>query len=786
MEQVHLSVRQLVEFLMQTGSIDSRFSGFDRANEGARIHRKLQKQAGPGYEAEVYLKQEYQVEQVPYLVDGRADGIFTGEEGTVTIDEIKTVTIPLDQIQEDMKPVHWAQGQVYAAIYARQNELEQTAVQLTYYQVDEEVTVRFCRRYTRQELEDFVTDLLRQYAPWAKRAARWTQQRNEALRRLAFPFAEYRAGQYAMAGAVYRTFRDGGRLLCQAPTGIGKTISTLFPALKAVGEGCGERAFYLTARTTTRQAAESALALLRRDWPDLPVKNITLTAKDTICMLEKRECIPESCPYANGYYDRIRDVLWQALDQNVFTRQDLEQLAQQYKVCPFELGLDLSLWCDVIVGDYNYLFDPVVSLRRFFESGGDYLFLVDEAHNLPDRAREMHSASLTKSQVHEAKKALGKGRSKLKTALNKLNNAFIEMRHQCDEQPGRTFFEKPARTELNRLISRMNAPLEEWLEEHREGELHDQMLTLYFDLRAYLRVAETYDDHYVTQISAYGTEVRVSQLCLDPSEFLDQNFASGRGAVLFSATLSPMDYYRDILGCGEAKCAALPSPFDAANLGLYCAADVSTRYKDRDSSIEPVARYLYQLCQSRVGNYMAFFPSYSYLKQVQERFEELYPQVRTLVQQPGMEESEKQSFLEQFVPSPSETLLAFGVLGGVFGEGIDLAGDRLIGTAIVGVGLPQVNPRQEILRDYFEETRGSGFAYAYQYPGFNKVLQAAGRVIRTASDRGIVLLIDGRFAQSQYRRLFPAHWAHCRYCYGPDELANQLSAFWNRPETKAP
>lgn len=779
MELIRLSVRQLVEFLTQTGSIDSRFSGFDRAAEGARIHRKLQKQAGPGYEAEVYLKESYLVEGIAYLIDGRADGIFTNEEDIVTVDEIKTVTIPTDQIHEDMKPVHWAQGKVYAAIYAAQNHLATISVQLTYYQVDDDAIIRFCRTYTQDELEDYVHQLLVEYSPWAKRAAAWGAKRNYALQQLTFPFPAYRSGQRALAGAVYRTFRDSQRLVCQAPTGIGKTISTLFPALKAMGEGCGERTFYLTARTTTRQAAETALDLLRSTQSDLPLKSITLTAKDTICMLEKRECTPEACPYANGYYDRIRDALWHALDENIFTRHALEQLAERYTVCPFELSLDLSLWCDVIVGDYNYLFDPVVSLKRFFELGGDYLFLVDEAHNLPDRAREMHSASLNKSQILEAKKALGSGKSKLKNALNKLNNAFIEIRHQCEEKPDHTFFQKEAHTELNRAISRLIKPLEEWLEEHREGELHETMLSVYFEIKAYLRISECYDEHYVTQFSCFGSEVRANQLCLDPSAFLDESFSTGRGAVLFSATLSPMDYYRDILGCSEAKKAILPSPFSPDHLGLFCAADVSTRYKDRDSSIDPIAHYLYELCSGRLGNYMAFFPSYSYLQRVYDRFSELYPHVATLIQKTGMTEEERQEFLEQFAPNPTETLLGFGVMGGIFGEGIDLTGDRLIGTAIVGVGLPQVNPRQEMLREYFDEKRGSGFSYAYQYPGFNKVLQAAGRVIRTAEDRGIVLLIDERFSQNQYRQLFPPHWNHCRYLYHSSQLRKELAQFWN-------
>lgn len=779
MAQVHLSVRQLVEFLLQTGSIDSRFSGFDRAAEGARIHRRLQRAEGKGYDAEVYLKQEYTVEGVEYLIDGRADGIFT-EDGLVTVDEIKTVTVPLEEITEDMQPVHWAQGQVYAAIYARQQDLEAIRVRLTYFQVDEEKIVRFSRRFTANELDSFVEDLLTRYAPWAKRARSWQEQRTGSLQALRFPFSEYRAGQRAMAAGVYRTLRDGQRLLCQAPTGIGKTMSTLFPALKAMGEGCDGRIFYLTARSTTRAAAEGALARLRENQPELRLKSITLTAKDKVCLLEKRECTPEACPYARGYYDRLRDALWQALDEDDFTRAKLEELARRFTLCPFEFGLDVSLWCDVIVGDYNYLFDPVVNLKRFFEAGGDHLFLVDEAHNLPDRARDMHSAGLCKSEVFRCVKLLGKGRGKLKTALNRLNRAFIDLRHQCEEEPGHTFFSAPALTEFDRCVSRVTGPMEEWLEEHREGEAHDTMLDLYFELRQYLRAAEWYDDHFVTQVSAGGSEVRVWQLCLDPSAFVDASLSKGRGAVLFSATLSPAGYFKDILGCTEAKTAALPSPFDSARLGLFCAADVSTRYKDRAQSLEAIARYLHAMAAGQKGNYIAFFPSYSYLAQVREVFCRLFPEVETLVQEAGMDDSAREDFLARFTPAAA--LLGFGVLGGVFGEGVDLVGRRLIGAAIVGVGLPQVGPRQEMLRRYFDQTRSDGFDYAYRFPGFNKVLQAAGRVIRTAEDKGVVLLIDDRFAAAGYRQLFPEQWRHCRYLYGPEELTEQLSAFWGCDE----
>lgn len=782
-----LPIRRLVEFLLRSGSIDSRFSGFDRANEGARLHLKLQRAAVKefsDYQAEVSLTQEYGCADILYTLEGRADGIFTDHNGMVTVDEIKTTLLPSEAITGEQSPEHWAQAKIYAAIYSRQHQLSQMQVRLDYYQVDEEQEYRFCRLYTAEELEAFVTELLQQYAPWAKRAAAWLRQRQQDLQTLAFPFPAYRTGQKAMMEAVYRTCQDGGQLLCQAPTGIGKTMSVLFPALKSLGEG--GPVFYLTARGTTRTAAEQALATLRQEMPALTLRGITLTAKDKICLQAERECTPEACPYAEGYYDRVKEAIWDGLDITELTADALRHLAQKHRVCPFELGLDLSLWCDVVIGDYNYLFDPVVHLARFFDVRGDYLFLVDEAHNLPARAREMHSASLCKSSFLDAKKRLGPAKSSLKNAVSKVNDLFVAWRHRCEEQSGpsrfgKTFFEKEHAEALDRALQRLCEPLEKWLDEHREpNETHDTLLQLYFDVRAWLRVADTFDDHFVLQVSAYGSEVRADMLCLDPSAFLAADFAKGRASVLFSATLTPAGYYKDLCGLSDARAVALRSPFSPDHLGLWCARQVSTRYKDRAASVAQVADLIACMARGKPGNYLVFFPSYSYLQTVWEDFTARYPDLPTTQQLTSMDEADRQAFLDQFAPSPCHTLIGFAVLGGVFGEGVDLTGDRLIGVAIVGPGLPQVGPRQEQLRDHFEETRGSGFEYAYRYPGMNKVLQAAGRVIRTPEDRGVVLLIDDRFTAPQTRRLMPPHWDHLRVVSSTEQFADELNRFWHQ------
>ena len=778
---VTLSVRRLVEFLLLSGSIDSRVTGFDRANEGARLHRKLQRAAvreHPDYTAEVFLRQEYAAAGVQYTLEGRADGIYTAADGIVTVDEIKTTTLAPEAITGEQSPEHWAQGQVYAAIYALQQGLSCGRGQLRYYPVDEEQLYCFDKQFSDGELAQFVQDLLTRYAPWARRAALWKEQSRASIQALTFPFPAYRPGQKAMMNEVFRVCQEGGQLLCQAPTGIGKTMSVLYPALKALGDG--GPVFYLTARGTTQAAAENALDTLRCHAPELSLRSITLTAKDKICLCENRECTPDACPYAEGYYDRIKDALWDALDVPSLTSPTLQEFARKYRVCPFELGLDLSLWCDVVIGDYNYAFDPVVCLHRFFEGKGDYLFLVDEAHNLPDRARNMHSASLVKSDFTAAKRALGKGRSSLKNALNRVNELLRELRDQCKEHPKATLFWPERNEPLDRALTKLCELLQVWLEEHRDpSETRDTLLQLFFDVRSWLRVAETFDEHCVLQAAAFGSDMRMTQLCLDAGGFLAQDFSKARAAILFSATLTPAPYYKDLCGVPDARAIMLRSPFPQKNLGLYCLPGISTRYRDREASIRPLAQALADMVHAQTGNYLAFFPSYAYLEKVREDFEQAFPEIPIISQHAEMDEAARQEFLSRFSNQPKQSLLGFAVMGGVFGEGVDFVGDRLIGAAIIGPGLPQVNPRQEQLREHFENTRGCGFEYAYRFPGMNKVLQAAGRVIRTPEDRGIVLLLDDRFLAGEYRSLMPPHWDGLHVVREPCSLQEVLQQFWN-------
>lgn len=766
--EVHLGVRELVEFFVRSGSIDRRFKGFDRMQEGTRIHRRLQKQAEEGYQPEVYLSHTCTYQGTTFTVDGRADGIITRLDG-ITIDEIKTTAMPFSYLHEDFCPTHWAQLQCYGYFVCLEQGLEHINLRLTYYQVETDEIVRYVREYTLEQLQRFYLGLLWRWNRWVKWQQKWMEKRDISLRRLKFPFPRYRDGQRAMAVAVYRTTQRRQRLLCQAPTGTGKTISTLFPALKAMGEGLVDRIFYLTARTTTRLAAQQAIELMRGQ--KLRVKSVTLTAREKICPRIQPDCRPETCPYAVGFYDRINDVLLSLLEQqDRFGREDIAQAAQKYRLCPYELGMELSYWCDVIVGDYNHLFDPMASLRRFFsdKQEEEYLLLIDEAHNLVDRSREMYSATLTRSRVMEVRRVVGRG-----AFLKALEQLSTEMT-QLAEQGQTVMTDLPLW--LCEEVEACVHHCEGWLNENKGHVAHRMVMEFYRNLMQFQRITQLYGSGHVTDVLVQGEEVCCRLLCLDASTLLDACMARGRTAVLFSATLSPMEYYQKVLGAGaKARRLTLRSPFDRKNLCLL-AVDINLRYAQRQGKIPQVCRMLYTMISARRGNYLAFFPSYQYLKQVYEAFCGQYPEVETLMQQPGMEEQERTDFLHQF--RAGGAVLGFAVLGGVYAEGVDLAGERLIGVAIVSVGLPQICRERDLLREHCEQNGLPGFEFAYQYPGMDRVMQAAGRVIRTAEDKGVVLLLDSRFSEPQYRILFPAHWKHCKRVSEERELEQALHRFW--------
>lgn len=780
--QVKIGIRNLVEFVMRSGDLDSRFFGGNRALEGTKAHQKVQKCAGEEYSAEVYLSNTFEYEGFIFTIDGRADGIIT-EGSEVIVDEIKSTTRPLEIIDENYNSLHWAQAKCYGYIYALQNDIDNVIIQLTYFQIDTEQIKRIRKTFTIEELKTFFYKLIDLYLLWAKLTSDWNVTRNESIKALQFPFSTYRKGQRELAIAVYRTISENKRLFAQAPTGIGKTISTLFPTIKAVGEGSMSKIFYLTAKTITRQVAEEAF--YKMSVGGLRFKVVTLTAKDKICFKEESNCNPDVCEYAKGHFNRVNEALMDILtNEDVLNREKIEEYAKKHKICPFEFSLDISIWADCIICDYNYAFDPRVYLKRFFEHNNEsYAFLVDEAHNLVDRAREMFSAEINKSTFLDLKKKMKEKQPKISKALGKINKFMLDVKKELKTEKYRVDEEQPS--DLYPLLRHFVTVSEDWLASNEKTEEHSELLELYFNVLAFIKISEMYDERYITYIEKNSKDVRLKLFCLDPSYLLGEAIKRGKSAVFFSATLTPLTYFRDILGgCEDDYIMQLPSPFDKEKLCLCIADSISTKYKDRESTYGEIVDYIKVLVSQRCGNYLVFFPSYKYMNDVYSKFIDKYPEINTIIQSNIMSENEREEFLDNFNKSTVDSLIAFAVLGGIFSEGIDLTGERLIGAIVVGVGLPQICLERDIIKSYFDTKNNSGFEYAYMYPGMTKVLQAAGRVIRTEADKGVVLLIDERFSYSYYQRLFPIEWSSNTRIRTMIELENKVTSFWQEKNTR--
>jgi Rad3-related DNA helicase len=784
-QKIKISVRKLVEFVLRSGDIDNRLTSSERMLEGTRAHQKIQRSAAFAYLAEVSLSGTFSYQGFEITLFGRADGIID-EDGRYAVDEIKSTTRSLDKLDEGSHPVFWAQAECYAFLFARQEHLDSIAVQLTYTDVETGEVRSFRRELAAGALEQKIFSLLDRYLRFAAFESERLAERDKYLRSLAFPFPRYRKGQRELAAAVYRSIAAGRNLFALAPTGTGKTISTLFPALKAVAEGYAQKIFYLTAKTVTRGVAEEAFRKMAVEGNHF--KAITLTAKDKICPHPGTQCAPQSCPFAKGYYDRLNDALLDFLaGHDLITRETVEEYAEAHTLCPFEFSLDLSEWVDCVICDYNYVFDPIVYLKRYFQNtSGDYVFLIDEAHNLDGRAREMFSASLKKSDFLKIKKLTKTQNRKTCRAASDINALFVTARKECLASGGSLVSAEENET-LCQLVSRFARRAEKFLLHGQGAEGYDDLLELYFSCLAFLKISSLFDERYVTFTKAEKTEVTLTLYCIDPSYLLSQALSRGRTAVFFSATLSPLDYFREILGGGaEDRTIRLPSPFDSAHLCLLVDPTVSTRYKNREQSYDRVVEDIAALVGAKAGNYIVYFPSYRYMDAVYSRFCEAKPEICTLRQDSRMSDREREEFLGRFEDAAGQTLVGFCVLGGVFSEGIDLKGDRLIGTAIVGVGLPQISPELDVIWDYYAKVNGMGYEYAYMYPGMNKVLQAAGRVIRSEEDRGAVLLIDDRFSLRSYRSLFPPHWRGARRTGGPEAIAGALADFWERDTAGIP
>ena len=779
---IRISVRNLVEFILRNGDLESGGTAGDKEAmlKGSRLHRKIQKQMGSHYQAEVSLKKDTEYEDLILRVEGRADGIFTQNE-KICIDEIKGVYKNLELLAEPVL-VHRAQVLCYAWIYLDDHGLEEIDVQMTYAHLDTEMIKRFRETMTREELESWYQRLLDSYHKWLSYQMKWREERNRSMEKLEFPFI-YRKGQKEMVAGIYHAISRKEQIFIQAPTGVGKTMSAVFPAVRSIGEGKAETLFYLTARTITRTVAQDAFEILRKN--GLLFKTVTITAKEKLCFCEKPECNPETCPYAKGHYDRINDAVYELwTNEQSFDRETILRQAEKWQVCPFEMSLELSVWMDAVICDYNYVFDPNVYLKRFFGEGtsGEYIFLIDEAHNLVDRGREMYSAHVDRADVLEAKKLAADYSKGLVRALEKVNRQLRTLEKECTEYK---ILPNPGAVSLGML--QVMGEMDKLLEELHGKELPEQLLEFYFCVRDFLNIDELLDENYVVYTEmGEGGKVILRLFCVNPAANIHRCLEKGKSAVFFSATLLPMDYYRALLSTRKDDYGIyVTSPFRQENRCILTGRDVSSRYTRRGyEEYHRIASYIARTVWTRKGNYMVFFPSYKFMEDVLEVYENEFSAewVRCISQTSGMNEREKEEFLEEFSASEG-TLVGFCVMGGIFSEGIDLMGEKLIGAIIIGTGLPQIGTEREILRQYYDKKGVNGFDYAYRYPGMNKVLQSAGRVIRTQEDTGIILLLDERFAGKDYRNLFPAEWSDRGNCT-LNTVEEQLGSFWNRIREK--
>ncbi len=781
---IKISVRNLVEFILRSGDIDNTGSGASDAElmrMGTKLHKKIQKSMGINYSSEYPLSHTFTLSRdgmdFEICVDGRADGIIKPDEsqsalksyieidGEVEdrslyiIDEIKGVMRDVDDIREPVTE-HLGQAKCYAYFFACDNGLEQIKVRITYCNLETEKTKYFTEIYDIDELKTWYEELLNEYAKWAKFSIDHKEVRDKAIEATTFPF-EYRTGQKDMIASVYTSIVREKKIYIEAPTGIGKTLSTVYPSVKAMGEGRIEKIFYLTAKTITRTAALNAFTLLKEH--GLTMKTIVLTAKDKVCILDKPECNPRSCERAKGHFDRVNDAVFDLIThEDDISRDKVLEYAAKHNVCPFEMGLDAALWTDAIIGDYNYVFDPDVYLRRFFvnDKKNDYVFLVDEAHNLVDRARRMYSAVLVKEDFLTVKKMVMNVRPKLADALNKANKELLSMKRECD---GLEVMEISRLNTLYIHLLRVMSEYDRYFKEKASADIDEKVTQLFFDIRKFMNAYDYLDENYIVydEIDEKG-DFYLNLLCMNPSVRLSEYLCKGKCSVFFSATLIPVNYYRSQLASKDDDYAVyIPSPFETDKRLIMIARDVSTKYTRRTKGeYEKIVGYINDFTGARRGNYMVFFPSYKMMDEIYSLICDMAPHLSNSIvcQTTDMTEEDREDFLEAFSENATQSHIGFCVMGGIFSEGIDLVGDRLIGAVIVGTGLPMVCNERELFRGYYDDDCNKGFEFAYLYDGMNKVMQSAGRVIRTKDDKGAILLLDERFIGNSYRELFPREW----------------------------
>ena len=779
MVEIKLSVHQLVDFLLRTGDIDSRVFNNNTMLAGTKIHASYQSKQNNMYLSEVQLSYDFYIQKYHIKLFGRADGIIIKNDKSVIIDEIKSTILDLETCYEKQGNWHLGQAICYAFMYAKTNNLNNIGVNLTYISQNDESTMKKSFSFTEEYLTSYMNDLLKKYLMFYNIIEVKREKRNESSNILEFPFEKFRMGQRELSKYCYHVAKDGGILFAEAPTGIGKTISTIFPFIKSFKDNENEKIFYLTAKTSGREAAYKACELLKAKGQNL--SEVIITAKDKICLNPGTSCNPSDCPFAVGYYDKIKDILIEMiLNETSFDYDTILKYAFKYNVCPFELQLDLSLYSDVVICDYNYLFDPIGYLKRYFDGEcNDVLVLVDEAHNLVPRAKSMYSCEITYSLFKKVKKQISKiDDAKIKSAFkstNKYLKYYLDLYNEDDSNIIIPYIEDSIMNSLSRLTLQMNRVQKEYSSYVTE-EFKDCSMEIY----RFIRLYEFYNESFKLFLNFENEKnFTLNLLCLDASSFVRQSLSQVKGSALFSATLSPFDYYVEELGGDVNKdiTLVLDSPFNKDNVLLMIDNGVSTLYKNRNASYSYIVEDIKNFVKSRLGNYFVFFPSYEYMENV---YNLLSGDFEVIKQDRNMDDKQKSEFLSHFESNPNKTTIGFVVLGGSFGEAIDLIDDRLIGVVIVGVGLPQINFKSDLVKEYFMKKGMNGFDYAYVNRGINNVMQAMGRLIRSENDKGAILLIDQRYTYYNYRKIFKGNFKNYHIIYSSEEIGKMCESFWRR------
>jgi len=765
-----IGVRDLAYFIHQSGDLTTEFFSNHDMLAGSRAHDFLQSQYGNNDKAEYYIKREISYLGKTYILDGYIDGVLNEDE-TIIIEEIKSTTKDLDEITIEYHKEHLAQAKIYAYLYALENNMDVINIRLTYISIVDYDLKSFDMIAKFEDLEDFTLNTLEQYISWLNMLDNSKNLRNETLETIKFPFESERPGQRTLMKATYQALTNNEILYCIAPTGIGKTMATMFSALKTLKEN--DKLFYLTAKGSGKNAPLDAIRILSKK--GLKIKAIDITAKKKICNAKMGHCNPDECPYTKGYFEKLNQATREIFDNyDIFSEDIILDITNKYKMCAFEFSLYLSYYCDIVIADYNYAFDPVAHLIRYFEDDSyKPKVLVDEAHNLVDRSKDMYSAMINEIDIRVLRAKLNGYKPSIRNDCNKALEILDSYREYLTTNT--TLFETSMNNDLNVILRNLFQKCDQIFEENKKIKDKDLALESYFKIMDFLNISEIFSETHRMIIKLVNDEISINYFCLDASKFiLDTIKNSIYGIVFFSATLYPIEYHANLITAGEGKYLELDSPFNPNNLDIIINSKISTKYKNRIDSIDSIIEAIEIVTKSKSGNYIVFFPSYAYMNMVVEQITE--PDYEMIIQKNNLSELEKNEIITKF-KTTTNTKVGFFVMGGVFSEGIDYIGDALSGVIIVGVGLPLICDENNLLKDYYENTYQNGFNYAYTYPGFTKVIQAVGRVIRDYNDRGIAILMDERFMYNEYQNLMPKHWKNRKVITNTYLLKKELKEF---------